>query len=222
MSSFGDGRIEQVVLSYGDSLLRSSDVTLLDAPHWLNDNIIGFTFEFLALSLAPSRAERVAFLSPEVSQFIKCCGNEAKEFLQPLELPNKDLVLLPVNDNAGSAAGGTHWSLLAYLRRFSGFLHFDSAPGTNAPHANRMAKNLGMLLGGNPHCQEEKAPVQHNSYDCGMYVVCVAEALCEQYFLGDNNLNFQNITPQYVTQKRKEWKEIIRGLSSDSKASSDF
>ncbi|XP_075064441.1 sentrin-specific protease 8 isoform X2 [Mixophyes fleayi] len=213
--------MEQVVLSYGDSLLRSSDVTLLDAPHWLNDNIIGFTFEFLASSLSPSTTERVAFLSPEVSQFIKCCGSEAPEFLQPLDLPNKDLVLLPVNDNAGSEAGGTHWSLLAYLRSFHGFLHYDSSPGTNAPHARNMARNLNSLLGGNPRYQEEKAPVQHNSYDCGMYVVCVAEALCEQYCRGCN-LTLQNITPQYVTQKRTEWKEIIKGLSCHSKASSSF
>ncbi|XP_068128686.1 sentrin-specific protease 8 [Hyperolius riggenbachi] len=206
-------QMDKVVLSYGDSLLRSSDVALLDAPQWLNDNIIGFTFEFLASSLVPSRAERVAFLSPEVSQFIKCCGSEIKEFLQPLDLPNKDLVLLPVNDNAGSEAGGTHWSLLAYLRRFHGFLHFDSSPGTNAPHARCMAKNLSILFGGNLRYEEEEAPLQHNSYDCGMYVICVAEALSEQYVLGCHNINLQNITPQYVTQKRKEWKEIIRGLS---------
>ncbi|KAM3926089.1 sentrin-specific protease 8 isoform 1-T3 [Leptodactylus fuscus] len=210
--------MDQVVLSYGDSLLRSSDVALLDAPHWLNDNIIGFTFEFLASTLPPSTAERVALLSPEVSQFIKCCGNDAQEFLQPLELPKKDLVLLPVNDNAGTEAGGTHWSLLAYLRSMREILHFDSAPGTNAPHARLMSKNLSSLLVGNPCYREEATPAQHNSYDCGMYVVCVAQALCEQYFRGCNNLNLQNITPTYVTQKRTEWKDIIRGLGNHSKA----
>ncbi|XP_069812451.1 sentrin-specific protease 8 [Dendropsophus ebraccatus] len=212
--------MDQVVLSYGDSLLRSSDVTLLDAPHWLNDNIIGFVFEFLASTLAPSTGERVALLSPEVSQFIKCCGDDAAEFLQPLELPKKELVLLPVNDNAGTEAGGSHWSLLAYLRSVRQFLHYDSAPGTNAPHARLMARNLSSVLGGNPLYQEEAAPAQHNSYDCGMYVVCVAQALCEQYCRGCNNLNLKNITPQYVTQKRSEWKEIIRGLGSHSKATS--
>lgn len=212
-------RMDQVVLSYGDSLLRSSDVALLDAPNWLNDNIIGFIFEFLASTLAPSTTERVALLSPDVSQFIKCCGNDAAEFLQPLELPKKDLVLLPVNDNAGTEAGGTHWSLLAYFHDGCEFLHYDSAPGTNGPHARLMARNLSSLLG-NSRYREEEAPVQHNSYDCGMYVVCVAQALCEQYVRGFNHLNLQNITPQYVTQKRIEWKETIRGLGSHSKANS--
>ncbi|XP_040269616.1 sentrin-specific protease 8 [Bufo bufo] len=212
--------MDQVVLSYGDSLLRSSDVALLDAPHWLNDNIIGFIFEFLASKLPPSTTEKVALLSPEVSQFIKCCGTDAREFLEPLELLKKELVLLPVNDNAGTEAGGTHWSLLAYLRSVREFLHYDSAPGTNAPHARLMAKNLSSLLVGNPCYREEEAPAQHNSYDCGMYVVCVAQALCEQYFRGCNKLNLQNITPQYVTEKRTEWKEIIRGLGSHAKATS--
>ncbi|KAM5124902.1 sentrin-specific protease 8 [Mantella aurantiaca] len=205
-------RMERVVLSFGDSLLRSSDVALLEAPHWLNDNIIGFTFEFLASSLAPPSSGRTALLSPEVGQFIKCCGGEASAFLAPLDLPAKDLVLLPVNDNAGSVAGGTHWSLLVFLRSFHGFRHYDSAPGTNGAHARRMARNLSALLGAGLHYQEEAAPVQHNSYDCGMYVVCVAEALTQQYFLG--GLSLQNITPQYVTRKRNEWKEIIRRLSN--------
>ncbi|XP_073435534.1 sentrin-specific protease 8 isoform X2 [Dendrobates tinctorius] len=212
--------MDRVVLSFGDSLLRSSDVTLLDAPNWLNDNLIGFTFEFLASTLAPSTAEKIALLSPEVSQFIKCCGKDAPDFLHPLALPEKDLILLPVNDNAGTQAGGTHWSLLAYFGGVREFLHYDSAPGTNTSHAQLMARNLTSMLGGNPRYQEEEAPSQHNSYDCGMYVVCVAQALCEQYFRGCNNLDLQNITPQYVTQMRSEWKEIIRGLSSQSKATS--
>ncbi|KAM4678403.1 sentrin-specific protease 8 isoform 2-T2 [Discoglossus pictus] len=205
--------MERVVLSYGDCLLRSSDVSLLNPPNWLNDNIIGFTFEFLASSLPPQLSRRVAFLSPEVSQFIKCCGREAPGFLEPLGLPDKDLILLPVNDNAGPEAGGTHWSLLAYIQHHHQFLHYDSAPGTNAPHARLMARNLSALLRSNPSYQEKETPAQHNSYDCGMYVICVTEVLCEQYLHGRDNIVLQDITPQYVTQKRVEWKELIMGLS---------
>ncbi|KAM8972207.1 sentrin-specific protease 8 [Pelodytes ibericus] len=210
--------MERVVLSYGDSLLRSSDVALLDPPHWLNDNIIGFIFEYLTSNLAPSISHKVAFLSPDVCQFIKCCAKEAPDFLQTLDLPNKELILLPVNDNAGSEAGGTHWSLLAYIQHFRSFLHYDSAPGTNAPHAQVMARNLSALLSGSPNYKEENAPTQHNSYDCGVYVVCVAEALCEQLLNGQSCPILQKITPQYVTQKRATWKDIIKGLShcSDS------
>ena len=37
--------MDQIVLSYHDSLIRQSDYLLLDAPNWLNDKVIGFYFE---------------------------------------------------------------------------------------------------------------------------------------------------------------------------------
>ena len=36
---------DAVVLNYHDSLLRQSDLQLLQPGHWLNDRIIGFVFE---------------------------------------------------------------------------------------------------------------------------------------------------------------------------------
>lgn len=40
----GQGKI---VLSYGDCLLRESDLRLLDKGGWINDKIIGFAFEWV-------------------------------------------------------------------------------------------------------------------------------------------------------------------------------
>lgn len=37
--------VDNIVLSFHDSLLRESDVQLLNKGHWLNDNIIGFMME---------------------------------------------------------------------------------------------------------------------------------------------------------------------------------
>lgn len=39
-----------IVLSYYDSLLKKSDILLLDPPHWLNDKLIGFCFESVAIA----------------------------------------------------------------------------------------------------------------------------------------------------------------------------
>lgn len=39
------GESEEVVLSFRDSLLRRSDVELLQNCGWLNDRLIGFYFE---------------------------------------------------------------------------------------------------------------------------------------------------------------------------------
>ena len=35
------------------------------------------------------------------------------------------------NDDVAAAGGGSHWSLLAYLRDENAFAHFDSAGGRN-------------------------------------------------------------------------------------------
>jgi sentrin-specific protease 8 len=37
--------MDPIVLSYHNSLLRKSDVALLEEPNWLNDKVIGFYFE---------------------------------------------------------------------------------------------------------------------------------------------------------------------------------
>ena len=36
---------DEVVLSFHDSLLRKSDLSLLEDGRWLNDRLIGFVFE---------------------------------------------------------------------------------------------------------------------------------------------------------------------------------
>ncbi len=36
---------DEIVLSFNDSLLRKSDLRLLDDPGWINDKLIGFFFE---------------------------------------------------------------------------------------------------------------------------------------------------------------------------------
>ena len=38
---------DKIVSSIGDSIVRESDVKLLEGPYWLSDRIIGFYFEYL-------------------------------------------------------------------------------------------------------------------------------------------------------------------------------
>lgn len=77
---------DKVVASLEDSLVRQSDLSLLDGPHWLNDALIGFYFEFLHQRKFES-SSRVCFISPEVSQFLKLASAvEIPVFLDPLTL----------------------------------------------------------------------------------------------------------------------------------------
>ena len=151
--------MDPIVLSYHNSLLRKSDVTLLDEPNWLNDNVIGFYFEwvwcsrsqnlhifytvchfnitrYLEYEVFKEHADKVCFITPDVTQFIKLYEGEVTDlhdlgalisfypvrhwffspgpelgiFLEPLSLDKKDVVILAVNDNSSSKhAGGSHW-----------------------------------------------------------------------------------------------------------------
>uniref|UniRef100_A0AAQ4QQM6 SUMO peptidase family member, NEDD8 specific n=1 Tax=Gasterosteus aculeatus aculeatus TaxID=481459 RepID=A0AAQ4QQM6_GASAC len=213
-------RMDPVVLSYQDSLLRRSDLSLLEGPYWLNDQVIGFAFEYFASERFRVLGEAATFVSPEVAQFIKCasCSNELALFLEPLDLASRQWVFLAVNDNSDQSAGGSHWSLLVYHRSSNHFAHYDSQSGGNSLHARRVAVNLEPFLGAGRKAPfvEEPCPSQKNSYDCGMYVICIAEALCEKARVeGSPRLPVQIVTPAYVTQKRAEWCRLIQTLAQN-------
>lgn len=210
-----------MVLSYNDSLLRRSDVALLEGPHWLNDQVIGFAFEYFAAERFKSLDETIAFISPEVTQFIKCapCPGELAIFLEPLDMASRRLVFLSVNDNSDQAAGGSHWSLLVYHPAAAHFAHYDSQNGGNSLHARRIAGKLEPSFGaagGSKVCfVEEQCPRQQNSYDCGMYVICNAQALCEGVEVDGSAvcLPVPSITPAYITQQRRDWCKLIDRLA---------
>ncbi|XP_029431739.1 sentrin-specific protease 8 [Rhinatrema bivittatum] len=207
-------RMDPVVLSYMDSLLRQSDVSLLDPPSWLNDHIIGFAFEYFAGERFQDHSTDACFISPEVTQFIKCAGSQEEMalFLEPLALPLRRVVFFAINDNSNQAAGGTHWSLLVYIKDTNKFAHYDSYSRSNSQHARQVAEKLKPFLG-KADFVEEQAPSQQNSYDCGMYVICITEALCEQHLRGQKKPLLQLLTPPYITRKRTEWKELINTLA---------
>uniref|UniRef100_A0AAV2LR03 Ubiquitin-like protease family profile domain-containing protein n=1 Tax=Knipowitschia caucasica TaxID=637954 RepID=A0AAV2LR03_KNICA len=195
------------------------NLALLQGPHWLNDQVIGFAFEYFSAERFRDLKERVVLVSPEVTQFIKCasCAEELALFLEPLDLPSRTWLFLPVNDNSNQTAGGTHWSLLVYHRASNLFSHYDSQRGSNSPHARRIAHQLEAFVGcgGESVFAEEQCPSQQNSYDCGMYVVCVCEALCEAA-RGEHSprrARLTHLTPAHITEKRAEWCRIVHSLA---------
>ena len=141
--------MDPVVLSYMENVLRQLDVSLLDPPSWLNDHDIGFALEYFANSQFHDCTDHVCFISPEVTQFIKCTGNPAEMamFLEQLDLPNKRVIFLAIIDNSTHAAGGTHWSLFVYLQDKNGFFHYDSHSSSNSFHAKKVAEKLEAFLG---------------------------------------------------------------------------
>lgn len=61
LTGMSDG--DTKLLSFGDVLLRKSDVELLRTPNWLNDQIIAFHFEYLSREKYADMQQVVSFMS---------------------------------------------------------------------------------------------------------------------------------------------------------------
>lgn len=218
MASLGN-----IVLSYHDSLLRESDIRLLDVPNWINDNLISFWFEYLEKDKYKDLKDKIAFVNPQLTQFIKLASKEeGKLMMEPLQLAEKELILLAVNDCLfEESAGGSHWSLLVY-NRGSGFEHFDSFNGSGNPaHAKKVAEIVYELVIGKAEKKktlsvaEKKCLQQRNGYDCGIHVMCNVDRICQNFAIGDTAnvyLNSQNFASE-ILKARSDFKDLIHSLS---------
>jgi len=173
---------DPVVLSYHDSILRQSDLVVLEPPNWINDNIIAFAFQYFQEKIYTGR--NIFLLDPSVAQMAKLCSSpfEIEALLSSLELPKKDLVLIAINDNNETKAGGSHWSLLAW--RNKQFFHFDSSGNLNNEAVMATATALSGTLGVPVPVTVAQIPVQaqRNAYDCGMFVLEIAFQLLKRKF----------------------------------------
>lgn len=215
---------DEKILSYNDVVLRRSDLDILSGPYFLNDRIIEFYFSYLS-----SCSEEILLMPPSITFWIMNCPAESlKEFLDPLHLPQKKLVIFPVNDNddVSEAEGGYHWSLLAFERSDNTFVHHDSSGGGwNKGPAKRLYNAVKKFMSvsssaANPIYREcTDSPHQVNGYDCGMYVLAIARVICSWYVSKDkdgDNMWFsavkEQVTPSAVAAMRNEILGLIKGL----------
>ena len=215
---------DEKILSYNDVVLRRSDLDILSGLYFLNDRIIKFYFSYLS-----SCSAHILLVPPSITFWIMNCPAESlKDFLDPLDLPNKELVIFPVNDNddVGEAEGGFHWSLLAFERSINTFVHHDSSRGGWNKHPakrlyNAVKKFMSVSNSGTDPVYMEctDSPNQVNGYDCGMYVLAIARKICSWHGSEDrdgDNLWFsalkEQVTPSGVAAMRGEILDLIRGL----------
>ncbi|KAL1497436.1 hypothetical protein ABEB36_008410 [Hypothenemus hampei] len=204
------------VLSYNESLLRKSDVDLLKGPHWLNDTIISFYFEYLETECFKDNNSFV-FVSPEVTQCIKISPQrELRIFLDPLiKEKNAKFIFFALNDNEQTEySGGNHWSLLAYSHPEKTMFHYDSSRGSNECQAMDLAekvlKYLNLPIEGR---YEEAATLQQNNgYDCGIHVLCNTEQLASYANHYGKLSGCPKVTAEHVQNKRWEILDIIEKL----------
>ena len=130
------------------------------------------------------------------------------------------------NDDVAVAGGGSHWSLLAYLRAENAFAHFDSAGGRNDAAAARLAKTLtdALRLEKKPAFVSERSgsPRQENGYDCGVFALATARAarrlVAREGAGGAKTTKIarfvaREVTPSAAGRFRGELVETIRALA---------
>ncbi|XP_062081985.1 NEDD8-specific protease 1 isoform X2 [Humulus lupulus] len=229
---------DEKILSYNDVVLRRSDLDILGGPHLLNDRIIEFYLSYLSSSHA---SEDILLVPPSISYWIMSCSlsENLKEFVEPLHLPSRSLVLFPVNDNEDvhMAEGGTHWSLLVFERQTNMFIHHDSnGPGNRLPAFRlynvilKYMSDSGSASNAGFTCSASKArftectdiPRQVNGYDCGLYVTAIARVICLWHSNNGNKANDRSylwfsaakeqVTPSLVSEMRNEILGLIKDL----------
>lgn len=217
---------DEKILSYNDVVLRRSDLDILSGPHFLNDRIIEFYFSYLTTSHS---SQDILLVPPSISFWLTNCPNVdiLKEFLAPLNLPDKKLIIFPVNDNedVNEAEGGAHWSLLAFERDANVFVHHDSCGGMNARHAKRLYKTVLGFMGtssSGKYVECSSSPQQQNGYDCGLYVIAIASVISSWYTNGEfkegDELWFsivkERVTPNAVSKMQNEILVLIKNQMS--------
>ena len=202
--------MSEIVLSYGDSLIRKSDLELLQPGCWLNDTIIGFYFEYLQTHLH-SDLPQVLLIGPEVTQFIKLVSKqEVPAILEPLGFSDKELVLFCINSlDRPDVAGGSHWSLLAFQRSTNTFHHFDSASSYNLDEARSLAGNLSDLTSiQSANVEVANSLQQTNGHDCGVFLLKHAENIISHY---KTNGTLRDL-PQLVMTEVNAFREELHSL----------
>ena len=232
--------MSDIVARQNDVVLYERDARLFGPSQWLNDQCIAYAFECLGENVDA----RIVLLEPSTLFMAKMLGDSAalREVLsQPCkagavslmeQLVLATLVFMPINDKTDpdEHEGGGHWSLLVFRRdgpHGDRFEHYDSCAPANAVHARAAVDVLTPLLISKapwPKLVKMRSPLQANGFDCGMYVLAIAELLCRSLPALNAGVTFEvareaaaaavrELAPAAVTAKRAEWLERVRTAS---------
>ena len=207
-----------IVLNYHNSLLRQSDLLLLEKGSWLNDNIIAFYFEYLERTFVNKFKYKVCYLNPSTSQMAKFLSyEELSLMLDGLNLSVADFAFIAVNSNfSADNPGGFHWSLLFFDRANKKFSHFDSFHKSNTPSAEIVVNVFKQIF----VCPDSvivdvESPQQVNCNDCGVYVISFADYLSQSLLGIEHRPMEKAITHVFVDDKRLVIKDLIRSLANE-------
>eukprot|EP00742_Colponemidia_sp_Colp-10_P008775 GILJ01009526.1.p1 GENE.GILJ01009526.1~~GILJ01009526.1.p1 ORF type:complete len:279 (+),score=35.27 GILJ01009526.1:94-930(+) len=200
--------------------LSEEDVASVDG--WLTDQILSFYFKYLKRERCPHPyRQNIKFIDPAISFLVLSSSSlrEIRTVLMPLKLESRDLIFFPVNNNVDmQGEGGSHWSLIVFIKATRTFHSFDSLQGSNREPSRVLYEKLSAFLTsidvpGPFEFVIEATPQQINSSDCGVYVIAIAEELLRRY-LGEQSDEMNVASEQHYLFVKKMRDFIYRLISS--------
>ncbi|KAH9084875.1 hypothetical protein Ae201684P_002110 [Aphanomyces euteiches] len=199
---------------YHDAQLYDRDLRLFTSNEWLNDAAINFFFTMTYHETCEARSDILLMDPAVVSCMMLQCDDEEdlRDLAQGLQLREKSLILLPINDRQNFDSQGSHWALLVYCTD-NGFQFYDSSSNHNRESAEEVAAVLQRAIGlPTSTVAIESCPQQQNAFDCGMYVCLIAEWLCRSR-LGLEQLSLKDyVTPKRIRETRQAMPDIVQHL----------
>lgn len=202
---------------YGDYRLHQNDLDCIKPGNWLTDAVIGFYFEYLNKKMFACYQESFEILCPSLVHLIKHAktANEITELISPLNLPSKNLVIIPVNNALGNN-GGCHWSVSVVSSIDNVARHFDVSTRFNKKHATistlKVAKYGLNLQLDQIKIAHDKMPNSMN--DCGVWLLHYIGQVLYQYFtLGKTLGKFEPQSQANADEIRKHILEIVKTVA---------
>nr|CAG8486648.1 5230_t:CDS:2 [Entrophospora candida] len=159
------------VLSYYDVILYEEDVKLFDDYNWINDQCIDFYIEYIENNFKQKANSdfQIFFLRPALIYLISNAV-DTKYFKNviPNQVFSSEIFFMIINNNlnVNQPRGGTHWSLLIYVKGLNTFFHFDSCHNMNEKIAKFNALKFSEII---------------KIQECGIYVLSFMDVLYKRF-----------------------------------------
>jgi sentrin-specific protease 8 len=208
------------IVCFHESNLYPSDLKALRRG-LLTSNCVDFILchlEYDKYAEALHSDGKVTLLHPATSHMISMMdADDLVECLEGLELNQKDLVFVPINNATGlelssEADRGSHWSLLVCDRGTSSATHYDSASGGNDSCARSAAQKMAGIFGAPlKYVVEHGVAQQENGFDCGMFACRFVDFFLARRF----GVDVTPVSQQTVTTFRQSMFELAQRASKN-------
>jgi sentrin-specific protease 8 len=180
--------LDETIKSNKSFLKTLEEINSLKFDSWLTDVPIQIYIDTLCNNrhqIGLGSGNGILVLNPLISQAVKLHNvEESAVFLDPLDIRSKEVLLFPINNSKElTLEGGSHWSLLCFVKSTTKFYYYDSYQSLNLYDAQCTADKLVTYLGLKEKIDLKKivGPTQNNSYDCAIYLLLAIDYLMLNY-----------------------------------------